>query len=614
MRRVRWENRVYVDTESNLDGSLYIISYYNPDKEEYKLFYDLDSFYDYLTSLNESTLCYVHNFGKWDSYFLLHGKFLDNLEDIVNKDKQILKYIISYDSNLRNKNRSIKKKFIGFEDTLPKTMISLKKFAESIDEPYEELPTYDTYREPGKPETWVDREEIEAYAKKDVYILYRLTQAFRQVYGDNFDKSLTAGSLVWKEVVNNYAPSAPRFAYKNFRNDIIELESNVDSFIRLGYMGGITTPFYGAGVVLDSKNLKQHWNFKNPVIRGDDISSAYAWAQIRELPFGKFFTYNKKDLERVIFDESKTVFFKIKFSYSSCDFPVIPKMNMTYEKHLDIDTFKLVNKPVTAYMTTMLNGNEGEAVVSSVDLNYAIKNNVYKNLKYEFLEIEDGIYGYGFYMKKNKHITDITNKYYELKNTATDNALRFAYKAPLVNIYGKTGEKIHTTKTELDIETRETTEVDLEKERPGRYANVAVASTITSYVHHKLYERAKEVGFKNILYCDTDSLFYVCEDEPLKVIPEALGVWNNDVDNVHRALFICPKKYVIDYYKNGKLESKTASAGISKEDKSFNIDNWMNGKRHYYKKERVIKGKGLALEKKVVDASASFFPTYWPGG
>ncbi|HZK23449.1 MAG TPA: hypothetical protein VFC62_05025 [Atopostipes sp.] len=223
-------------------------------------------------------------------------------------------------------------------------------------------------------------------------------------------------------------------------------------------------------------------------------------------------------------NENITIFFKIRFKYDSCDFPVIPKMNMKLEKRVDIDTFKIVSKPVTAYMATMLNGNEGEAVVSSVDLRYAINNNVYKNLNYEILEIENGVYGYGFFMRVNQHIKDITEKYYHLKNTAADEGLRFAYKSPLVNIYGKTGEKIHKTKTELDILTREITEIELEEERPGRYSNVAVASTITSYVHHKLYERAKQVGFKNILYCDTDSLFYVEENKPLKVEPEELGV------------------------------------------------------------------------------------------
>lgn len=77
-------------------------------------------------------------------------------------------------------------------------------------------------------------------------------------------------------MVESYKPTAPRFAYKAFRGDIIELPSSIDEHIRKGYMGGITTPFYGAGVILDKETLKQHWDFKDPIIRGDDISSAYA--------------------------------------------------------------------------------------------------------------------------------------------------------------------------------------------------------------------------------------------------------------------------------------------------------------------------------------------------
>lgn len=74
-------------------------------------------------------------------------------------------------------------------------------------------------------------------------------------------------------------------------------------------------------------------------------------------------------------------------------------------------------------------------------------------------------------------------------------------------------------------------------------------------------------------------------------------------------MFICPKKYVIEYSKNGKFAQKTASAGISKEDTTFNINNWMNGLRIYYKKERVMTEKGVSLVKKEVDAKLSYFDT-----
>lgn len=63
-KRIRWNRRVFVDTESNPDGSLYIISYYDPELDEYQLFYNLKDFHDFLIKKDDNTLCYVHNFGK----------------------------------------------------------------------------------------------------------------------------------------------------------------------------------------------------------------------------------------------------------------------------------------------------------------------------------------------------------------------------------------------------------------------------------------------------------------------------------------------------------------------------------------------------------------------
>lgn len=58
--KVKYNIEVTLDTESNTDGSLYLIAIYNPDMG-YELFYDLNSLYDRLEQLG-NVKCYVHNY------------------------------------------------------------------------------------------------------------------------------------------------------------------------------------------------------------------------------------------------------------------------------------------------------------------------------------------------------------------------------------------------------------------------------------------------------------------------------------------------------------------------------------------------------------------------
>jgi len=614
MARIKFKRFITADTESNKDGSLYLLSTFDPLLDDARVFYNLTTFYDYLQTLG-NVVVYIHNFGSWDSYFLFTEEVTTRFEVIhkIARQKKLVSVTLGHDV-MEKKHRYTK--HIKIEDTLPRATISLKDFAKAIGEPYDELPSYDTYREPDKPETWVDRATIEEYAIKDVKILWKLVETFRSVYGESFDSTLSAGSMVWKEVVSQYSPDSPRWAYKRFRERFKPLPHNIDQMIRTGYMGGITSPFWNAGVTLDKNKLKELYPwFNKPIIKADDISSAYAWAQIKELPYGEYRTLlTPEEVSEYLFTFTTTVFFSIKFSYTRAKFPLIPKLHMEdvteYEVY-DEDGIKYEYNTKALYMETMLYGNSGFASISSIDLRKAIEHDVYENFEYEIIPFAGttDIYGILFNLKKSREIYDVTMKYYKLKNAATNKAFRFAYKQPLVNIYGKTAERYYEEEREIDIVTREYIKEDLLTEPTiPRYSNVAVAATITSYVHHKLFDKGNEVGFKNMLYCDTDSMFFVTEEAPLIHEETVLGTWDNEVYNPERALFICPKKYIIETLdKEGHFTRlKSASAGVLKTDKSFTINNFERGIRIYKSRKKVVVPGGIFLNDDWVDITPSF--------
>lgn len=236
-------------------------------------------------------------------------------------------------------------------------------------------------------------------------------------------------------------------------------------------------------------------------------------------------------IKRNIKQRNKIIFFAIKYKYTRAKFPLIPKLHMeeVQEYTIEKDGTSLKYNERSQYMDTMLFGGEGIAAVSTLDMRVALENNVYENFEWEIIPFinqthENPVYGIEFDMKKSPEMYNITMKYYNLKETAPNRALRTAYKSPLVNLFGKTGERFYETKNEIDIITREYTKEEmLEEAVSPRYSNVAVAAVITSYVHHKLFEKAAEVGFKNMLYCDTDSMFFVQEREEPKEQDIQLG-------------------------------------------------------------------------------------------
>lgn len=223
--------------------------------------------------------------------------------------------------------------------------------------------------------------------------------------------------------------------------------------------------------------------------------------------------------------------------------------DVTEYEIFDEDGIKYQYNTKAEYMETMIYGNSGFASLSSIDLRKAVETDNYENFEYQIIPFAGtmDIFGIVFDLKKSKEIYDVTMKYYELKNNAKTKALRFAYKQPLVNIYGKTAERYYDEEREVDLITREYIKEEklLEPTIP-RYSNVAVAATITSYVHHKLYDKGEEVEFRNMLYCDTDSMFFVTENVPFIEEETVLGIWDNEVFNPDRCLFICPKKYIVE--------------------------------------------------------------------
>lgn len=109
-------------------------------------------------------------------------------------------------------------------------------------------------------------------------------------------------------------------------------------------------------------------------------------------------------------------------------------------------------------------------------------------------------------------------------------------------------------------------------ENDSKNAFSPIASFITSYARSYLYEAFLKLGFENILYCDTDSVFTTLSIEEINKrlnIGNKLGQWEYDYKNVDMTIYGV-KDYIIS--KNGKIV-KQKLKGINLRDSIEEIEN-----------------------------------------
>lgn len=350
--------------------------------------------------------------------------------------------------------------------------------------------------------------EIKKYLMNDCLFLYEMVTAFIDEYGVN----LTLASAAFKYFNDNFNEKG------NQKTDSLFY----DEFKKF---------YYGGRVECFTKGKINH------ELKCYDINSAYPFAMLHDHPYGNVIDeYNElpeKDVERCFID--------LECVADGC-FPFRGE-----DKSL---SFPSDNEKRRYFVT----GWEYEAAID----HDAIKD-VKINKVYKFLE--------------RINFSPYVHHFYDLKNKAEKGTAHYIIaKLYLNSLYGKYAanpekycetficppEYIEHTCEMLDLEYAG----DLGKwavlERPlpeekQNYYNVATAASITGFVRAYLFQAMRQC--KNVVYCDTDSLF--CESADLR-LSDKLGDWDLEGEFSHGG--IAGKKLYAFKYKD-KDDYKMASKG-----------------------------------------------------
>ena len=388
----------------------------------------------------------------------------------------------------------------------------------------------------------VTKEEKE-YCFKDTRIIIDILLKMRELGDKDFWNSSSMATYSMKKLLKCGWPNAYR-PYGEYRKQYPELSQQETDFLREGVAGGLCYP-------------NENYQFKNMVCKIGHIdkhqmhpSSAY----FNRFPYGEG-TYFKGTPPK---NPTITSCVRIRITYDYVNFHSI---------------IKLISIPfITDY----------EIVVWDFEIPTMYK--CYGNLKIDYIE------GYWYHTKPLPW-----RKYYEqnyrkrLIAKANKDAFYILYYKLLNNSsYGKHLEKPHNII--LQNYVRPDGIIDsfpIQKEKiqiSAKYTYLPVGSAIPAYSRVDLVERAYEIGFENVLYVDTDSIFFILNEETQKIWDsfnqvDFLGGWGWE-ETIEQAEFDAPKRYKV--VSDGKTTFKAGGINFEQfldtykdenniEDEDFNI-------------------------------------------
>jgi len=369
-----------------------------------------------------------------------------------------------------------------------------------------------------------DIEKISKYCRRDLDIIIMAFQLYREFI---FEHKLG----VFGKTLSSQAFNA--FRYRFMRDDIfIHDDEDTIKLERSGYFGGRTEcGFIG--------------EIKNTTIYKLDINSMYPYV-MRNMKYPVKLEYRGKDCKPEI----------LKGVLNKGCLVANVDLNTTEPVYPFRKDFK-VTFPVGVFNTTLC----------TAGLKYAfehghiekINNIVYYGSKYIFSDFVDYFYGL-----KSRYKEDKNRSFYWLT------------KILLNSLYGKFGQKndllVHERKCDKRLQERiDFIDGDTGKnyvimrfggyERwyelsnsEGLHSFVAVAAHVTEYARMHLWRFIKMVGYGNVYYCDTDSLF-INETAKQKLQPyideNKLGYFS--IEEIADSMIIYGLK---DYVYNGKVTLK----------------------------------------------------------
>ena len=379
----------------------------------------------------------------------------------------------------------------------------------------------------------VTKEEKE-YCYKDVRILMEILMEMDKRDDKDFWRSCSASSYACTKMINE-GYSWSRYKMKAFRRDYPLLDEKESEFLRRATSGGITyaPPAY------------QYVSI-NTRIKHIDIHQAHPNSAYRNpVPYGKGTYFNKWNKRPA----GGMNCLHVKVSYSGVKLHNIISL-IGVEMVDDLDLYLW-------------------------DFEIEQMRECYEDLDIEFIE------GYNYRCKMLPWRKFYKNNY-ELRKIAKRKKDDFEiHQRKLLNnsSYGKLLEHGHRTYYENCIDgnglidsyehesTKKGGEDSDQYDDVSRFTCLQVGGVIPAYTRHYLISTALKLGWKNIVYFDTDSIFYLDNEETRKnikkvAIGEELGEYGFEKDII-RGQFTAPKRYKIVEDDNGTPIATYHCAGIN---------------------------------------------------
>lgn len=368
--------------------------------------------------------------------------------------------------------------------------------------------------------------EEKYYCFKDVRILIEILLEMDKRNDKEFWKTCSASSYACSKMIREGYKWAKK-PMKAFREDYPLLDEKESLFLRKATSGGITyaTPKF------QFKNIKER--IKHIDIHQAHPNSAYRY----KYPFGKGVYFNSlKD-----YPKSGMSCLHVRVSYTGVKLHNIIEL-------ITIDT------------------------IDDYDLwlwDFELKQmkDCYIDLSVEFIE------GYN-YQTKMLSWRKFYKDNYELRLIAKKkNDLFEVHQRKLLNnsSYGKLLEHGHLDCFENCIDIVGVIDSLTHKSEKGsenaKYTCLQVGGVIPARTRHYLIETALKIGWQNIVYFDTDSIFYLDNEETRENIKKVsigdnLGDYGFEPDIIE-GQFTAPKRYKIKEEVDGKIVNTYHCAGIN---------------------------------------------------
>lgn len=362
----------------------------------------------------------------------------------------------------------------------------------------------------------VTQEEKE-YCFKDTRIVMEILMIMHEKNDKDFWQSSSMASYSMRKLLKEGFPRSkkPYLAYRKLYPELSEEENN---FLRTGVEGGITYP-------------PARWQFKEITqkighIDKHQMHPSSAYFNAFPYGFGEYFT-GKPPLGKICACH-------IRISYDDVKLHSIIKL-------IGLDF--ITGKEITVW-----------------DFEIPTMFKCYVNLKVEYID------GYAYHIRRlpwRKYYADNYRK--RLVAKMEKNKFYILYFKLLNNSsYGKHLEKPHNKVFVNTIRADGIIDSNIfdaeEYKANARYTYLPVGSCIPAYSRVDLIETALKFGWENIVYFDTDSIFFLWNEQTEKVWKslnqeDFLGGWGWE-EMIDRAQFAAPKRYKTE--TDGKAVVKAA--------------------------------------------------------